>query len=58
MKAVIKGRKVDVKVIENLGYNHDTGCYLAVVSHEGRELTLKKRFGVWCERTPADRVAL
>lgn len=56
MKAVIAGKSVNVRVVENLGYNHNTGMQMKVVEFEGRYLTIQNRFGVWMQRTPADRV--
>ena len=46
------------KVVENLNYNHDAGAYCKIVSHDGKEVLVKRRSGekLWKPHTARERV--
>lgn len=47
-----------LKVIENLGYNHDFGTFAKIVEFDGREVVVKRPRGLklWRMHTAAERV--
>lgn len=47
-----------LKVVENLGYNHDAGAYCKIVNYNGREILVKRFSGakLWRPHTARDRV--
>lgn len=52
------GKLAFLKVVENLGYNHDARAYCKIVEFEGREMLVKRPQGLklWRPHTAQERV--
>lgn len=51
------GKLAFLKVVENLGYDHDVGAYCKIVEHEGRQMLVKRQQGLklWRPHTAQER---
>lgn len=57
MKAIINNKLVEVKTIENLGFNHSIGKYARVVLYENKKIIIIKNGKLWFENKPEIGIA-
>lgn len=56
MICIIKNKRQECKVTENLGYVHDVGTYAKAVEYDGKEYIVVKIGGQWRTRTAEEKL--
>ena len=54
MKAIIDGKEINAKVVEDLGFQG--GYYTKAVRYKDMEYIIVKKDGIWKERIPQDKL--